>query len=83
VEFSSAPVREPCARFSFDRNFPKQHGEKTDICRQGTGISGCGKIVQGVCNTSETFAHFSLALRMSIGDNPARSEKGSKQASKS
>jgi len=30
--------------------------------------------VHAVCNTPKTFAHFSLALRNSIGDNPARSE---------
>ena len=36
-------------------------------------ICVCGKVVNGVCNTCWTFVHFSLALRNSIGDNPARS----------
>jgi len=36
-------------------------------------ICVCGKLVHRVCNTSWTSVHFSLALRSSIGDNPARS----------
>jgi len=29
--------------------------------------------VHDVCNTAKVFAHFSLALYIPIGDNPARS----------
>jgi len=38
--------------------------------------------VQSVCNTSKTFAHFSLALGMSMGDNPARFKNGGTWAGK-
>jgi len=48
---------------------PKMKRFKDDFWQ----ICICGKLVHGVCNTPQTFAHFSLALRGPIGDNPARS----------
>jgi len=39
--------------------------------------------VHEVCTTARTFAHFSLAPRAPIRDNPARSQNGSTRADKS
>jgi hypothetical protein len=63
--------------FSFVETLPSNAVKKKVFAGDRRVFSACGKVVQSVCNTSKTFAHFSLALDMSIGDNPARSKSGS------
>ncbi|OLB31312.1 MAG: hypothetical protein DMG41_17030 [Acidobacteria bacterium] len=70
MEFSSASARRPCERFLPGKDFPEQCCEKKVFVGSRGGIAGCGKVVQSMCNTAKTFAHFSLALGKSIGDNP-------------
>jgi hypothetical protein len=70
MEFSSASARRPRERFLPGKDFPEQCCEKKGICGQPGRNRGCGKVVQSMCNTAKTLAHFSLALGKSIGDNP-------------
>jgi hypothetical protein len=73
MEFSSGPAQESCATISSQENFGKKRREKSQVGAGTPPFCTCGKVVHGMCNTRWTFAHFSLALNRSIGDNPARS----------
>src|SRR6266566_8119403 len=75
MEFSSASARRPCEGSLPGKDFPEQCCEKKVFARHRRRIAGCGKVVQSVCNTSKAFAHFSLALGKSIGDNPRGSKR--------
>jgi hypothetical protein len=76
MEFSSGSACSACERFLAGKDFREQCREKKVFADMPRRFCACGKGVQTVCNTFKTFAHFSLALGKSIGDNPARSQSG-------
>jgi len=58
----------------------ENRASREQTCSELHNFSACGKTVNGMCKGRTPFAHFSLAHKSPIGDNPARSKSGGKRA---